>query len=211
MVNTQHADPRPAGPVGWWCGLLLASPPTQQKNVHELITPSLNNYYKTCHCLPQVGTLGFVGLAHCVPLCLAKQYSYPFLLHPEFCVQDLLQHQSTEKLSFQHQKEQWRWYPRSLRTEEPKSASKQSLQSTQAQFETSSWNREEFCTLQNQGSCESWRCWPHILQSPNQADLKNRQGFIWTPESEEELQGAEQTRSREGTGDKEAEGQTRRG
>ena len=73
MTDTQHADPRPAGPEGWWCGLLIAAPPSHQKNVHELITPSLNNYYKTCHCLPQVGTLGFVGLAHCAPLCLAKQ------------------------------------------------------------------------------------------------------------------------------------------
>ena len=37
-------------------GLLLTSPPTHQKGVQGLITPSLNNFYKTCHYLPQVGT-----------------------------------------------------------------------------------------------------------------------------------------------------------
>ena len=30
-----------------------------RKNVHELITPSLDNGYKTSHCLSQVGTHGF--------------------------------------------------------------------------------------------------------------------------------------------------------
>ena len=58
-----HVDARPVGPDGWWCGLLLTSPPIHQKNVHELIMPSLNNYYKTCHCLPQAGILGFEGLS----------------------------------------------------------------------------------------------------------------------------------------------------
>ena len=50
----------------------LTSSPTQQKNVHQLITLSLNNYHETCCCLLQGRTRGFEGLAHCGPLCLAK-------------------------------------------------------------------------------------------------------------------------------------------
>ena len=35
--------------IGWngWCWLLITSPPSNQKNVHELIIPSLNHCYKT--------------------------------------------------------------------------------------------------------------------------------------------------------------------
>ena len=36
--------------------LLLTSPTTDQKNIHELINPSLNHYSKTSHYLIQVGT-----------------------------------------------------------------------------------------------------------------------------------------------------------
>ena len=61
-----HVDPRLVGLKGRRCGLLLTSSPTHKKGVHQLITPSLNNYYKTSHCLPQVGTLGFEGIN---PLC----------------------------------------------------------------------------------------------------------------------------------------------
>ena len=42
----KHVDPRPVGPEGWWCWLLLISPPTHQNNIHKQITPSLNNYHK---------------------------------------------------------------------------------------------------------------------------------------------------------------------
>ena len=41
--------------------LLLNSPPTHQKNVRELTTPSLNNYYKISHRFLQVGTQSFEG------------------------------------------------------------------------------------------------------------------------------------------------------
>ena len=60
-----------------WCGLLLTSPPTHQKNVHKLITlfeQLLENFSKkkkkkTSHCLPQVGTHGFEGMSLlCPPL-----------------------------------------------------------------------------------------------------------------------------------------------
>ena len=42
-----HEDPREAGPEDWWYWLLLTSTPAHQKNVHELITPSLKKYYQT--------------------------------------------------------------------------------------------------------------------------------------------------------------------
>ena len=38
---------------------LLSSPLTHQENVQELVTSSLNNYYKTSHYLLQGGTHGF--------------------------------------------------------------------------------------------------------------------------------------------------------
>ena len=49
------------------CRLPLSSPPTHQSNVCELIKSSLNHYYKTCHYLPQVGTLGFEGISLLCP------------------------------------------------------------------------------------------------------------------------------------------------
>ena len=49
----------------WWrCWLLLISPPTHCKNIHELSMPS---FTKTYHYLPQVGTHDFEGMR---PLCL---------------------------------------------------------------------------------------------------------------------------------------------
>ena len=51
-------------------GAYLTSLPTHQKNVSKLLTLSLNNYNKTSHYLPQVGTLGFQGIS---PLCLLYQ------------------------------------------------------------------------------------------------------------------------------------------
>ena len=57
-----NIDPRSVGAEGWWWWLLLTSPPTHQKNVHKLITPFLNNYYKNSHSLPQVGTRSLEGI-----------------------------------------------------------------------------------------------------------------------------------------------------
>ena len=48
----------------WRCWLLLISPPTHCKNIHELSMPS---FTKTYHYLPQVGTHDFEGMR---PLCL---------------------------------------------------------------------------------------------------------------------------------------------
>ena len=73
MLPTSTETPDQLELEGWWCRLLLTSPPTNQKNVHELITPSLNHFYKTPHYPPQVGThMVFQGRSRCVPLCLAK-------------------------------------------------------------------------------------------------------------------------------------------
>ena len=36
-------------PEDWWCLLPLTSPTTNQKIVHELVTPSLNYHHKTPH------------------------------------------------------------------------------------------------------------------------------------------------------------------
>ena len=48
-------------------------PHQPKKNVHKLIMPALNNYYKTSHCLLQEGGHTVLrALAHCVPLCLEK-------------------------------------------------------------------------------------------------------------------------------------------
>ena len=70
----KHVDPRPVGTEGWWCWFLFTSPPTHQKTVYELITPSLNIYYKTSHNLLQVGTHSFEGISLLwPPPSLAKQ------------------------------------------------------------------------------------------------------------------------------------------
>ena len=46
---------RPGKPEGWWGCYPLTSPPTNQKNVHELITLSSNNYYKASYYPLQLG------------------------------------------------------------------------------------------------------------------------------------------------------------
>ena len=46
---------RPGKPEGWWGCYPLTSPPTSQKNVHELITLSSNNYYKASYYPLQLG------------------------------------------------------------------------------------------------------------------------------------------------------------
>ena len=105
-----NVDPRPVGPKGWRCALLLTSSLTHQKGVHQLITPSLNNYYKTPHCLPQVGTLGFEGISPLCPPLPGKAIKLSFSTSPvpKLCPRDLTQHQhwGTEKLNFSHHPEE---------------------------------------------------------------------------------------------------------
>ena len=58
-----HVDPREAGPKDWWYWLLLTSTPAHQKNVHELITPSLKNTIKLLYYLLHIGTHGFEDIS----------------------------------------------------------------------------------------------------------------------------------------------------
>ena len=60
----------------------IISLPTSQKKAHELITPSLNHYYKTPHCPLQVWDTALRTSSCCGPFCLEKQQSYSFLLLP---------------------------------------------------------------------------------------------------------------------------------
>ena len=47
MLSSSLKTPDQLEAEVWWCWLPLTPPPTNQKKVHELITPSLNHYYKT--------------------------------------------------------------------------------------------------------------------------------------------------------------------
>ena len=77
----QVCGPQTVGPESWWCWLPLSSPPAHQKNVHELITPYF--YYKTCHSLPQVGTLGLEGISLLCPPLPGKAVKLSFSTSPK--------------------------------------------------------------------------------------------------------------------------------
>ena len=72
MLLRSTQTPDPLEPEGWWCWFPLTSPPTNQKNVPELITPSLNHYCKTPH-YPSKWGHSFAGISPLWPLCLTKQ------------------------------------------------------------------------------------------------------------------------------------------
>ena len=99
----KHVDPRPVGTEGWWCWFLFTSPPTHQKTVYELITPSLNIYYKTSHNLLQVGTHSFEGISLLWPPLPGKVIKLSFSTSPKTLSQDSVWHWYTEKPSFWHQ------------------------------------------------------------------------------------------------------------
>ena len=60
----------------WIWKLLILTPtyftPIHQKNVHKVIMPFLNNYYKTSHYFLQVGTHGFEDISLLWPLLPGK-------------------------------------------------------------------------------------------------------------------------------------------
>ena len=64
----------------------------------------LLEHCKTHHYPLQDGTHGLEGISPCGPLCLAKQESFFFLLHPKLCLRDLTQHWCT-KAEFRQQSE----------------------------------------------------------------------------------------------------------
>ena len=63
MLPTSMQTPSQLEPEGWWLWLPLNSSPTNQKNVHKLITLCLNHYYKTSHYPLQVRTHSFEGIS----------------------------------------------------------------------------------------------------------------------------------------------------
>ena len=63
VLPTSTETPDCLEPEGWWCRLPLTSPPTRQRNVPELITPSLTHYYKTSQYPFQVGTHSFEDIS----------------------------------------------------------------------------------------------------------------------------------------------------
>ena len=92
MLPTGTQTPDQLELEGWWCWLLLTSPPTNQKNVPKLIMPLVNDYYKTSHYPLQVGTHGFEGISPLWP----PLPSYSFLFHPKFCLRALIWCRGTE-------------------------------------------------------------------------------------------------------------------
>ena len=59
----------------------LSHQPAHQKNVHELIIPLF--YYKTCHYLPRVGTLGREGISPLCPPLPGKAVKLSFSTSPK--------------------------------------------------------------------------------------------------------------------------------
>ena len=65
------------------------------RRTYELITPSLNHYYKTVHYLPQVGTHSSEGISLLWPPLPGKAKLF-FSTSPKLCLGDLTRCQGTE-------------------------------------------------------------------------------------------------------------------
>ena len=74
----------------WWCWLLVTSPPTNQKNVHELIMPSLNHYYKTFPYSFQGRTYSFQGISPLWPPLAWQSSKAIFFYFTQNCPWDLI-------------------------------------------------------------------------------------------------------------------------
>ena len=75
----------------------MTSPPTNQKNVHELITPSSLNYYYKTPCYPlQVGTHSLEGISPLWPPLTGKAIKLFFSVSPKLCLRDLIRCRGTE-------------------------------------------------------------------------------------------------------------------
>ena len=83
LPHNTHTQDR-LEPEGWWCQLPLTSPPTNQKKVHELTTPSsLNHYYKAPRYPLQVGTLSFESVTALWPPLPGKAIKLFFSTSPK--------------------------------------------------------------------------------------------------------------------------------
>ena len=86
----KDVDPRPVGPEGWWCRLLLTSPPPHQKNILESQSLPLWTIAMKLLTLSQVGTYAFEGLSLLSPplpgkaIMLSFSTSPPNTLSPRF-------------------------------------------------------------------------------------------------------------------------------
>ena len=67
---------------GWWCWLPITWLPIYQKNVHELITPSLNITIKLLTTPSTLGHRVLKAKACCGPPCLAKNKAILFYFTP---------------------------------------------------------------------------------------------------------------------------------
>ena len=79
-----------------WCqmiSLLKECRPCKYPDPHQKPCPLTLKLLTKPPCL---GHTVLKALAHCGTLCLAKQQSYSFLLHPKVCLRDLIQCQGTE-------------------------------------------------------------------------------------------------------------------
>ena len=90
MLPTSTQIPGHLEPEGWWYWLLITSPPTNQKNVHELITLSLNHYHKTSHYPRQVRANSFEGISPLWRPLPSKAENLSFSTSPENCLWDLI-------------------------------------------------------------------------------------------------------------------------
>ena len=96
LLPTSTQTPDQLETEDWWCWLSLASPPTNQKNVQELVklSSSLNHYRKTPHHPLQVRTHSFEGSSLLWLPLPARQSNKAILF---YCIQNSLRFNSVSR------------------------------------------------------------------------------------------------------------------